>query len=335
MFSFAWPWMIVLLILPLLVRLLAPALKRASALPVLRFPHLRILERAFGGYKPQHKKPGRLFLPALALLWLCLVLALMKPQRVDQMTEVQNTGYDIMLAVDISGSMRALDFSTKDNVVNRLDVAKKVVGDFVHDRKNDRVGLVLFGDFAYQYAPLTLDTASVGQMLNETVISMAGDGTAIGDAIGLAVKGLRERPEKSRIIILLTDGEDNSSSIPPAQAAQLAKEYGIKIYAIGIGSKGRVPFPDRYGRIAMVEMSIDEDLLNLVAEGTGGSYFSAASTGALQEVYKRIDTLEKSEAETRQYMIRTPLYRYPLGAGLALLFLIGLLPLAAARRGYG
>ena len=335
MFSFAWPWMGVILLLPLLARFIMPALRRKSILPVLHFPHLDLLQNAFTAFTPQDRKSGRLFLILLSLLWLCLAGALMRPQLVDRLTQVENKGYDIMLAVDLSGSMRALDFSTKTQTVNRLDVAKKVVGDFVKDRKNDRIGLVLFGNYAYQYAPLTLDTTSVGQMLDDTVISMAGDGTAIGDAIGLAVKGLRDQPEKSRIIILLTDGEDTASSIPPAQAAQLAAQYGIKIYTIGIGSKGAVPYPDRYGRVVMARMSLDEDLLRAIAEGTGGKYFHARDTNALKEIYSHIDTMEKSTVETRQYMIRTPLYRYPLGAALALMLAICLLPFAKGRKRYG
>lgn len=335
MFTFAWPWMGLLLLLPILARLLLPALKNKSVLPALRFPHLNILQDAFTSYSPQDQKTGKLFIILLSLLWVCLVLALMRPQYVDQLTEVENKGYDIMLAVDLSGSMRALDFSTETQIVNRLDVAKAVVSDFVKNRESDRIGLVLFGDSAYQYTPLTLDTQSVSQMLNETVISMAGDGTAIGDAIGLAVKGLRDRPEKSRIIILLTDGEDTASSIPPMQAAQLAKDYGIRIYTIGIGHKGRVPYPDQLGRVVMVETNIDEELLRSIADGTGGSYFHAADTSALREVYKQIDKLEKTEVQTRQYLIRTPLYRYPLGIGLAFLLALFLLPLTEGRRRYG
>ena len=304
-------------------------------MPSLRFPHLKILQNAFPVYSPQGKKSNRLFLIFISLLWLCLTIAFMRPQLVNQLSEVENKGYDIILAVDLSGSMRALDLSTKEQTVNRLDVAKNVVSDFVNDRKNDRIGLVLFGDTAHQYAPLTLDTNSVSQMLNETVISMAGDGTAIGDAIGLAVKSLRDRPKTSRIIILLTDGEDTASSIPPMQASRLAKEYGIRIYTIGIGSKGRVPYPDQYGRVTMVEMSIDDALLNNIAQETNGRYFNVTSAKALKNVYKEIDKLEKTKSETQQYLIRTPLYRYPLGLGLVILILICLQPFIDWRLRYG
>lgn len=332
MFAFAAPWMAVLLVLPFIVRWFAPAVRRGALLRALRFPRLERLESAFAALKRRDVAPGPLFAILATLAWLGLTGALMQPQIVDQMTEIENRGYDIMLAVDLSGSMRALDFSTPQKMVNRLDVAKKAVGDFVRDRSSDRVGLVLFGDFAYQYAPLSPDTASVGKMLDGTVTSMAGDGTAIGDAIGMAVRGLRDRPAESRIIILLTDGEDTASTIPPMEAAQLAKNYGIRIYTIGIGSKGRVPYPGKFGQIVMVEMNLDETLLRNIADLTGGSYFHAKDANALQEIYKRIDKMEKTTVEKRQYMIRTPLYRYPLGLALAALALILTLPLAGGRR---
>lgn len=322
MFGFAWPWLGILGLVPFLLMVLLPPARHSASLPVLRFPHLAILRASFGGFQAPIRKTSRFVLALILLLWLCLVAALMRPEIVDQITEVNDKGYDIMLAVDLSGSMRALDFSTQTQRIDRLDVAKAVVGDFVRERKSDRIGLVLFGDSAYQYAPLTRDTQSVAEMLGDTAISMAGDGTAIGDAIGVAVKALRERPEQSRMIILLTDGEDTASSIPPLQAAQLAKNYGIRIYTIGIGSQGRVPYPDEYGRIVMVRMALDEQLLGQIAEMTGGGFFKADSLNALQQVYAQIDRMEKTDGETRRYMVRTPLYRYPLAAALLLLALL-------------
>ena len=281
---------------------------------------------AFDGFSPIQKAGSRPFSILAGLFWVLLTLALMRPQIVDQMSEVENHGYDIVLAVDLSGSMRALDFATKENMANRLDVAKDVVSDFVLERQNDRIGLVLFGDYAYQYAPLTQDTQAIAKMLKETVTSMAGDGTAIGDAIGLSVKALRNRAEGSRIIVLLTDGEDTASSIPPLQAAKLAQDYGIKIYTIGIGSNGLVPYPDQYGRIVRAEMRLDENLLQQIAYTTGGKYYRATDQQALSKVYDEINRLEKSESETRRYLIRTPLYRYPLSAALICLLLMALIP---------
>lgn len=331
---FEWPFMAALLLVPFLIRILLPPAERKAKLPVIRFPHLDILRTAFGGFTPAQKTGSRLFTILALLFWALLTLTLMRPQIVDQMTEVENQGYDIILAVDLSGSMRALDFATEDNIVNRLDVAKDVVAEFVLDRQNDRIGLVLFGDYAYQYAPLTQDTQAIAKMLKETVTSMAGDGTAIGDAIGLSVKALRERAEGSRIIILLTDGEDTASSIPPPQAAKLAQDYGIKIYTIGIGSNGLVPYPNQHGRIVMAEMRLDEKLLQQIADTTGGTYYRVTDPQALKKVYDEINRLEKSESETRHYLIRTPLYRYPLAAALFCLLLMALIPVfnSAARK---
>ncbi len=246
----------------------------------------------------------------------------MQPERVDQFRQVKNQGYDLMVAVDISASMQALDFSTTGKTVSRLDVTKEVVSDFIRGRQGDRVGLILFGQHAYLHVPLTLDTEAVNQMLKTAATGMAGTATAIGDAIGTAVRALRERKENSRALILLTDGEDNSSSIPPLEAAKLAKQYGIKIYTIGIGKKGVVPFPNQFGGYSMAEVSIDEELLHKISEETGGQYFLATNQKMLSSIYAKIDELEKSEANETLFLLREPLYRYPLSASF--LFLLTL-----------
>jgi len=333
MFTFAWPFMILLLFLPVAARYLLPKISGRIGKSVIRFPHLDVLKKAFGGIHPQLSLTLKVFLTLLSLIWVCLVLALMQPQIVNKREDIKSEGYDIILAVDLSGSMRAMDFTQGWTPVNRLDVAKTVVGDFVKGRKEDRIGLVLFGDFAYQYAPLTMDHDAVVKMLRETVISMAGDGTAIGDAIGLSVKALRDRPEKSRIIILLTDGEDTASSLPPLQAAKLAKQYGIKVYTIGIGQQGTVGIPvgGFFGGMAMTTKN--DRLMKIIADMTGGSYFEASDTKALFKVYEQIDKLEKTKAESREYVIRTPLYRYPLFVALMLFTLMVLLPLAQRPQG--
>lgn len=328
MFTFAWPSMILLLLLPLAARYLLPKISGRIGKSVVRFPHLEILKKAFGGVSPQLSLTLKLFLTLISLFWICLVLALMQPQIVNKREDIKSEGYDIILAVDLSGSMRAMDFTQGWTPVNRLDIAKTVVGDFVKGRKEDRIGLVLFGDFAYQYAPLTMDHDAVVKMLRETVISMAGDGTAIGDAIGLSVKALRDRPEKSRIIILLTDGEDTASSLPPLQAAKLAQQYGIKVYAIGIGRAGTVGIPVGGFLGGMAMTTKNDKLLKIIADQTGGSYFEASDTTTLVKVYEKIDQLEKTKAESREYVIRTPLYRYPIFAALLIFALMALLPLA-------
>ncbi len=327
MFEFASPWMACLLLLPLVAGYFLPPQKEKVARALLRFPHLDVLKRTIGGTKLRQTIAVRFFVLLISLFWLCLVLAMMQPQHVKQMEDVRSEGYDIMLAVDLSGSMRAMDFLKNWQPTSRLEMAKQVVGDFVKGREDDRIGLVLFGDFAYQYAPLTLDRESVVKMLDDTVIAMAGQSTAIGDAIGLSVKGLRDRPENSRIIILLTDGEDTSSSIPPLQAAKLAADYGIKIYTIGIGSDGTVPARDSNGNLQMVRTKLDAELLKEIAKTTGGSFFRANDATTLIRVYEKINELEKTEAESLKYLIKTPLYRYPLGMALVLFTFIAIWPL--------
>lgn len=322
MFTFAWPSMILLVFLPFIVRYLLPPARRGGDQAAVRFAYMNRIMSAFSDVTLKASISSYFLLSLLSLLWLSLVVALMQPQIINKIEDIPSESYDIILAVDLSGSMRAMDFQKGWLPVSRFDIAREVVGDFVKGRKEDRIGLVLFGSFAYQYAPLTMDHKAVVKMLNDTVISMAGDGTAIGDAIGLSVKALRDRPEKSRIIILLTDGEDTASSIPPLQAAKLAKQYGIKIYTIGIGRDGMIP----YG-FGMARTVSDGKLLRSIAQQTGGSFFAASDTDALIKVYEQIDRLEKTKAESRTYVTRTPLYRYPLGFAFFLLFLMAVTPL--------
>jgi Ca-activated chloride channel family protein len=247
----------------------------------------------------------------------------MQPETLNQYTRVRNKGYDLMLAVDLSPSMQSLDLSRSGRVFNlsgqatRLDVVKDVVGKFIAGRQGDRVGLVLFGAKAYQHVPLTFDLESVVKMLDNTVVGEAGDSTAIGDAIGMAVSNLRDRPEHSRVIILLTDGGDNSSTLPPMQAAKLAAQYGIRIYTIGVGNNPG---------------EVDEELLKGIAGATEGKYFRATDKAALENIYNEINMLEKTEAETRSYMIHNPLYQVPLGIAMALLLLFAMMPVY--RRAY-
>ncbi len=329
MFSFAWPWAALLFPLPWLLRrfwpantLLDPSSQRSEyTQSALRHPRLGQIVRAY-----QHAPLGlpsfkRLSAGILAALWALLVLAMMHPQWLREYTQVQQRGYDLMLAVDLSRSMLALDFTVSGQRVNRLQVVKGVVGKFIAQRQGDRIGLILFGDAAYIQSPLTLDGEAVRAMLEQSVPRMAGDATAIGDAIGLAVKKLRDRPQGSRILILLTDGENTAGSLPPQQAAALAAQYGIRIYTIGVGSQGEVPFPDASGHIGYEKMALDEPLLTQVAEAAGGKYFRATDTHALEEIYKHINTLEKTEAETRRVWLPQPLYQAPLGLAMWLMLL--------------
>lgn len=334
MFHFDSPWFVLLLPLPLLLRYLWPSRKQKGQVAEIHFPALYRLQNLFAS-KPARQKSRFLFLSLLFLSWTGLIIALMQPQMVDQFRQVHSHGYDLMLAVDTSASMQALDFATREKPVNRLDVTKEVVGNFIRGRLQDRVGLILFGQHAYLHVPLTLDTDSVIHMLQDTVSGMAGHATAIGDAIGMAVRTLRERPEGSRVLILLTDGEDNASSIPPLEAAKLAKQYGIRIYTIGIGTKGMVPFPNNWGSVNMVEVSMDEELLKQIAEQTGGQYFNATSQNMLAAIYAKINALEKTEANETLFLIREPLYQYPLMLSLLFLVLLTLFQPLKSRVLYG
>ena len=331
MFSFHWPWFALLLPLPLLIwkfwhrphgatdaythadssTLLHPALGRLAS----TFIHSRSLTHA----------GGRLQIFMLALLWVALVVCLMRPQWLEPYSEVRTEGYDLMLAIDTSRSMEAMDFTVSGRQVTRMAVIKGVIGRFIKARDGDRIGLVVFGDQAFVLSPMTLDNQAVYKLVDNIVSRMAGDGTAIGDAIGLAVKKLRDRPEGSRILILVTDGENTEGSLPPKLAAQLAAHEGIRIYTIGVGSKGLVPFMED-GRVTQVKMEIDEELLTEVAGITGGEYFRATDTRALEQIYQRIDALEKTQAEARTALIPRPLYRWPLGLALLVLLLLGLFP---------
>lgn len=334
MFEFYWPWFALLIPFPLIFFFFRPPRKQENT-PQLYFPALERLQRAFPAHQAGPLNREWLFYSILYLAWVCLILALMQPEKVDQINQVKNRGYDLMLAVDISASMQAVDFSTHLQTISRLDATKEVVSRFVRGRQGDRVGLISFGEHAYLHVPLTLDTLSVSKMLEHTLSGMAGNGTAIGDAIGLSVKTLRERPEGSRVLILLTDGVDNSSRIPPKEAAKLAKQYGIKIYTIGVGSYGPVPFPTKHGGIGMAEVPMDEELLKEIAAMTGGQYYHAADQKALQSIYATINQLEKTEAEMSIILIRDPLYRYPLLMSVLLITFLTSLQLARTRFGHG
>lgn len=209
----------------------------------------------------------------------------------------QNAALDMMLAIDTSGSMQALDFTQMGQRINRLSVVKSVVADFMRDRVGDRLGLLVFGSEAYMQVPLTLDHGLLEQALSRIKIGMAGDGTAIGDGLGLAARRMDGVEAKSKIVILLTDGANTSGILDPKAATDAAKALGIKVYTILVGSDGPVPFPDGRGFVQYVEMHTDPQLLTYIADTTGGKFFRASDTDALKEIYKTIDKLETTERE--------------------------------------
>ena len=251
-----------------------------------------------------------------------LILALARPQEGHKSQEILSVGVDIMLALDTSGSMQALDFIKNEKRDTRLAMVKDVVSKFIENRPNDRIGMVVFGSEAYTQCPLTLDQGILQSFLSKLDIGMAGDSTAIGSAVGIAVKRLKDLESDSKVIILLTDGRNNAGSLPPVQAAQTAKAFGIKIHTIGVGTHGKAPFlvNSIFGqRYVYQEVDIDENTLKEISNLTGGKYFRATDLESLKSIYKQIDQMEKSEVKVLDHSEYTELFHYFLIPGILLL----------------
>ncbi len=330
MVEFAWPWLALLLPLPFVVRRalrpVAVAEARARRVTLLH-PALEQLDAAFATRRPGRLSRGGPRPWLLWLAWLGLVLALMRPQWLETHVETRTEGYDLMLAVDTSHSMNALDFASEGRQVTRMAVVKGVMARFVEQRAGDRLGLIVFGSQAFVLSPLTLDRGAVRALLDDLATGIAGDGTAIGDAIGVGVKRLRHRPEGSRVLVLITDGDNTGGALPPLEAARLAAAEGVRIYAIGVGSKqSPVPIVEGGRLVQRDDLGFEEETLREIAAATGGNYFPATDTQALERISARINELAKSEAETRTVLIPQPLYRWPLGLALLALLGLGVLP---------
>jgi Ca-activated chloride channel family protein len=274
-----------------------------------------------------------------ALRWLTLalfILGLARPQFVESETAVKASGIDIVVAIDLSGSMEAEDFELNRQRVNRLAIAKDVLKKFVDRRPGDRIGLVAFAGKAYVAAPLTLDHDFLQMNIDRLELRTIEDGTAIGSGLSAAINRLRELKSKSKIVILMTDGVNNAGKVPPLTAAEAAQALGIKVYTIGVGTQGTAPMPytDPFGRkgYRQVEVDIDEKTLTAVARKTGGEYFRADNTDTLRRIYERIDTLEKTEVETRKYVHIKELFHWIVAPGLGLLLLEVLLGNTVWRR---
>jgi len=299
------PWLLLLLLLiPLLLRV-----RRPQQLPALCFPVLEAV-RAVG---PGRRVRWRWILPVLrAVALILLVVALARPQLGKAATQIYTEGIDIMLAVDLSGSMLSEDFQLDGRRANRLDAVKSVVRTFLEHRPGDRVGLVLFAGRPYTQSPLTLDHGWLLKNLERAHIGMIEDGTAIGSALATAVSRLEASDAKSKIVILLTDGQNNTGKVPPMTAAETAKTLGYRVYTIGAGTRGTAPFPqvDAFGRRVYVNLpvDVDEDTLKQIAEVTGGRYFRATDTASLQQIYDEIDKLERSPEQGLQYLEYHELY---------------------------
>lgn len=318
----AWPWMLAALPMPWLLRLALPRAEPASA-AALRVPFYQMLS---GGQPDAAPIPRRWPLLLALLAWLLLVLAAARPQWLGEPVPLPMAGRDLMLAVDISGSMTEEDMVIGGRVVDRLTAVKAVAGDFIERREGDRIGLILFGQQAYVQTPLTFDRATARTLLFESAVGLAGRETAIGDAIGLAVKRLRDQPTEERVLVLLTDGANTAGSIAPLKAAELADEAGVRIYTIGIGSDPRAGF-GTFG-LSMGRNPIDEATLSAIADQTGGRYFRARDLRELQDIYGLLDELEPVESDQQTFRPVGELFAWPLGLALVLSALV-----AAGRSG--
>ena len=329
MIEWLWPLAFLLTPAPILVRWLIKASRKKQ--PALTVPSLE----GFSGLSSNESFSATLSTVKLIILWLAwilLIAAVARPQWVGEMVSLPTTGRDLMLAIDISGSMATEDMQVNNEYVDRLSVVKAVISQFLDARKGDRVGLVLFGTNAYVQAPLTFDLKSVKKLMIEAPVGIAGGKTAIGDAIGLTVKRLRERQNEEKVVILLTDGANNVGEIPPIKAAELASVDGIKIYTIGVGAEEmRVPslFGSLAGRTTNPSADLDEETLSKIAEATQGRYFRAKDTNTLAQIYELIDKLEPIEQEPETYRPFQVLYYWPLGISLCLF--LSLLLIDAAR----
>lgn len=260
-----------------------------------------------------------------SLAFALLVLALARPQTGISFSEVQRTGRDIMLALDLSGSMQAMDFTLKEERVNRLEALKSVVNTFIDGRKGDRIGLVVFGDRAFTQCPLTSDHKVVKDLLDSLQIGMAGNSTAVGDALGIAIKRVKDIESDSKVIVLVTDGKSNAGAISPQEAAKLATAHKIKVHTIGIGGNGTAPFPQQgmFGGVRLVNVPVefDEETLTSIANSTGGVYFNAKDTKELESVYQEIDKLEEREEIEYEHVEYTENYEPFVAIGLCLYLL--------------
>jgi len=311
----------ILLFIPLVVVLIL-FLRRRGKQPALRFSSTDL----FSGFSESWKTRlirRRIFLRLMAIV--LFIIALAGPRQVLEKTQITSEGIDIVLSIDASGSMAAEDFTINGKRLNRLAVVKDVIKEFIQNRKADRIGMVAFGALAYTVCPLTTDYDWLMANLERVILGLIEDGTAVGSGIASSVSRLKDSQAKSRVIILLTDGVNNAGKMDPITAAKTAQALGIKIYTIGAGSKGYVPFPmrDLWGRTVYqkVRIDLDEETLKEIARLTNGSYFRAADTESLREIYKQIDTMEKTRIEQTGYKEYKELFGQFLSAALALLLI--------------
>ncbi|MFK8012015.1 MAG: VWA domain-containing protein [Marinicellaceae bacterium] len=317
MLEFQWPAVFYLAALPLLIWLM-PAVKQSSITTV-KVPFFAKFWNSLAGVTEQ----TQWWIKALAIVaWLLLLAAAARPVWIGEAIALPVEGRDLMLAVDVSGSMQETDMKINGREVDRLTMIKYVAGDFIERRKGDRIGLILFGQQAYLQTPLTFDRKTVNILLSESIIGIAGKATAIGDAIGLAVKRVRSTSDNNRILILLTDGQNTAGEIEPLKAAELAEQEGLKVYTIGIGAD-EVYRQTLFGnRRINPSLDLDEATLKKIAELTGGQYFRARNTKELDNIYGMLDELEPLAKEDQFYRPTEVLFFWPLTLSMLLLLTV-------------
>jgi len=316
MIEFIWPWAFAALPVPLFIHRFFPVAKTVQE-AALRVPALQPFSS--GQFTPgSSAKNNRLLVIVALIAWLFLVAAAARPTWYGEPIELPVSGRDLMMAVDLSGSMETEDFFIKGQQVNRLFATQMVASDFIERRVGDRIGLILFGRQAYVQSPLTFDRKTVKALLAEAVIGLAGQETAIGDAIGLAVKRLNENPEAGKVLILLTDGANTAGEVEPIKAAELAAQEGLKIYCIGIGAD-EVLVRSLFGtRRVNPSTDLDEKTLQAIALATGGRYFRARDVNELDKIYQLLDQLEPAEREHQIFRPQQSIFYYPLAIAIFL-----------------
>ncbi len=319
MFSFGLPWVFLCIVLPILVLYFAPASQREEA--AIRVPFFKRAEMALSQVQSFSHQHSWVKLVLLGLIWVLLICAGAKPQIIGEAVTVPASGRDLLVAVDISGSMEQTDMMIEGQQIQRIHVVKYVVGDFLERRLNDRLGLILFGSQAYLQAPLTFDRKTVNRLLQEAQLGFAGKRTAIGDAIGLAIKRLKDRPESQRVLILLTDGDNTSGEVLPRQAADLAKQANVKIYTIGVGADEMIQQRGFFSQRVNPSLDLDEGTLRYIAETTGGQYFRAKNPKELAQIYALLDELEPVEQDEETFRPTKNLFFWPLAFAIFLSFI--------------
>jgi len=330
MLTFAQPLLLLLIALPILLWFLLPT-KTKSSEPGIRLP---IAERFKPYQQSAFASASRLQWSQCfgMLLWCLIIIALAGPQWLGPPSATARDGRNIMLALDLSGSMNTPDMQFQGKMNTRIQVVKTVAQTFIHNRPNDRMGLILFGSRAYLQTPLTFDHKNLSAMLADATVGLAGQQTAIGDAIGLAIKRLMHFPKKSRILILLTDGVNNSGNVLPIEAAKVAKKQHIKIYTIGL-TGSQMTVQTLFGpRVVDTNQDLDEGTLQAIAQMTGGLFFKAQSGRDLQKVYTTLNRLEKTNAKKQFVRPIDPLYVYPLTLAFLLSLMIALYTIIANKR---